>query len=69
LPCAVSCFAFAREETEPSDTHSAHVTIFDGVNGETVGGNVLIEDYLIKAIGAEVATPEGATVINGGEKS
>ena len=63
--------AFAQDkkaEPEPSYTHITNVTIFDGLNEETVEGSVLIENNLIKALGADVKTPEGATLIDGDGK-
>ncbi|MGI9242864.1 MAG: amidohydrolase family protein, partial [Verrucomicrobiales bacterium] len=68
LLAALSPFSFAQEEEKPSHTHITNVTIFDGVNEQTTEGSVLIEDNLIKEVGADVKTPEGATVIDGGGK-
>ena len=62
--------AFSQEEPKPSYTHITNVTIFDGVNEKTTEGSVLIENNLIKAVGADVTAPEGATVIDGaGDKT
>ena len=59
-------FAGAQEEKKASYTHITNVTIFDGINEKTVKGSVLIENNLIKEVGASVKAPEGATVIDGG---
>ena len=58
-------FAFSKEDKKPSYTHITNVTIFDGVNEKTTEGSVLIENNLIKAVGANVKVPAGATVIDG----
>ena len=64
---AFSSFLFAEEKV-PSYTHITNVTIFDGVNEETIDGSVLVENNLIKEFGVSVKAPEAATVIDGGGK-
>ncbi len=59
--------AMAQDDApKPSYTHITNVNIFDGVNEKTTKGSVLIEDNLIKEVGASIKAPEGATVIDGG---
>lgn len=43
-----------------------NVKIFDGVNDRLAPGHVLIENNLIKEVGAINSVPQGATVIDGG---
>jgi imidazolonepropionase-like amidohydrolase len=62
---SLTSLALAQEEAKPSYTHITNVTIFDGVNEETTKGSVLIENNLIKEVGADIKAPEGATVIDG----
>ena len=54
------------QDEKTAYTHISDVVIFDGVNERTTEGSVLIEDNLIKEVGANVKAPEGATVIDGG---
>ncbi|NVJ97044.1 MAG: amidohydrolase [Alphaproteobacteria bacterium] len=42
-----------------------NVTILDGKGGRVDGGSILMEGGKIKAVGADVAAPEGADVIDG----
>lgn len=42
-----------------------NVKIFDGIHDRLTPGQVLIENNLIKAVGADVSAPEGANVIDG----
>jgi imidazolonepropionase-like amidohydrolase len=58
--------AGAQEEEKATYIHITNVIIFDGLNEETIEGSVLIENNLIKEVGADVKAPEGATVIDGG---
>ena len=46
-----------------------HVTIFDGEGGKIDDGSVLFADGKIVALGQTVATPAGATVIDGAGKT
>jgi imidazolonepropionase-like amidohydrolase len=61
-------FAGAQEKDEKAPTLIliTNVKIFDGTNEKLVAGPVLIENNLIKAIGAGAKAPDGATVIDGG---
>lgn len=55
----------ANADKAPSLTIIENVVVFDGLNEKTITGSVLIEDNLIKEVGAEVKAPEGAVVIDG----
>ena len=58
----------SADEAGSTLVHITDVTIFDGLNEKTVQGSVLIEGNLIKEVGPEIKTPEGAVVIDGGGK-
>ena len=62
----LTSFSGAQEKEKPSYTHITNVTIFDGLNEKTTKGSVLIENNLIKSVGADVKSPADATVIDGG---
>jgi len=64
----LATLARAQDEKKVNYTHITNVTIFDGLHEATTNGSVLIEDNLIKEIGADVKAPEGAVVIDGGGK-
>jgi imidazolonepropionase-like amidohydrolase len=55
-----------KEQPAPKLTLIKNVKIFDGKNEELKDGPILIENNLIKGIGASVKVPAGATVIDGG---
>ncbi len=59
-----------NERTAPKSTYTfiKDVTIFDGVSDKTTEGSVLIENNLIKSVGADIEVPEGATIIDGKKK-
>ncbi|MGI9242711.1 MAG: amidohydrolase family protein, partial [Verrucomicrobiales bacterium] len=46
-----------------------NVSIFDGKSAELKKGSVLIEDNMIKSVGADLKAPEGATTIDGGGRT
>lgn len=46
-----------------------NVKIFDGFAEALTPGKVLVEENVIKAVGAELKAPEGATVIDGGGRT
>jgi imidazolonepropionase-like amidohydrolase len=60
----------AQDEQEPKRVMFTNVNVFDGVN-ETLdmNTNVLIEDNLIKSIGASITLPAGTDVIDGGGRT
>ncbi|QDV54616.1 metal-dependent hydrolase family protein [Rosistilla oblonga] len=58
----------AEEET-PSYTLITDVNVFDGVADRLTPGRVLIEGNLIRAVGPNVETPDGAVVIDGGGRT
>ncbi|MCB1231835.1 MAG: amidohydrolase family protein, partial [Verrucomicrobiae bacterium] len=69
LLAAFTCMAATAEESAKS-TLITNAVVFDGVNEELQEGvDVLIEGNLIKQIGKEIATPEGAEVIDAGGKT
>lgn len=49
---------------ESGITFITNATILDGKGGRIDGGSVLVEGGKIKAVGKDIAAPEGATVIN-----
>ena len=57
------------EAPKASYTLIKNVNIFDGVSDKLTPGSVLIENNLIKAVGAVKTVPEGATVIDGGGRT
>ena len=60
----------AQEDEAPSVfTLIQNVKIFDGVNDELTPGHVLIENNLIKEVGAIESVPQGTTVIDGGGRT
>ncbi len=61
--------AGAVEEEKASYVLIQNVKIFDGVNNKLVPGHVLIENNLIKAVGAIKTIPEGTKVIDGGGRT
>ncbi len=61
--------ARAVDEAQPSYVLIQNVKIFDGVNDKLTPGHVLIENNLIKAVGAINTVPEGTTVIDGGGRT
>jgi imidazolonepropionase-like amidohydrolase len=58
-----------EEATKPSYTLIQNVNIFDGVNDRLKPGHVLIENNLIKEVGAITTVPKGTTVIDGGGRT
>jgi imidazolonepropionase-like amidohydrolase len=56
------------QAAKPSYTLIRNVKIFDGVRDELTPGDVLIEDNLIKQVGAIEKVPQGTTVIDGGQR-
>jgi imidazolonepropionase-like amidohydrolase len=64
----LTSLAGAQAKGKPDYIHITNVTIFDGLNEQTVEGSVLIENNLIKEVGADVNAPEGASVIEGDGK-
>jgi len=63
-------FATASEEVAPVQILFTNVNIFDG-KSETLNmnANVLVENNLIKRIGASISVPEATQVIDGGGKT
>jgi imidazolonepropionase-like amidohydrolase len=61
----ISTVSFAQDEEKPSYTLIENVNIFDGLNDGRTQGSVLIENNLIKEVGSNIKSPEGATVIDG----
>jgi len=57
------------QEEKPSYTIIKNVNIFDGVHDRLTPGSVLIENNLIKSVGADVQAPKGATIIDGGGRT
>ena len=59
------------QEDAPKATYTLiqNVRIFDGVNNKLTPGNVLIENNLIKEVGAIETVPKGAIVIDGGGRT
>jgi imidazolonepropionase-like amidohydrolase len=57
------------EQEEPSYTLLSNAKIFDGEHNRLTLGSVLIENNLIKSVGAEVQAPEGAIVIDCGGRT
>ncbi len=55
----------AQDAEAPAITLINNVNIFDGKTDGLTAGSVLIEGNLIKEVGTDLATPEGATVIDG----
>jgi imidazolonepropionase-like amidohydrolase len=64
----ISSLALAQDDA-PKRTLFTNVQIFDGVNEERMGGNVLVEGNLIKQVSAETISAPGATVIDGGGRT
>jgi len=62
----VTSLAIAQEEKAPKRIMFANVNVFDGVS-ETLdmNTNVLVENNLIKSVGASITLPEGTEVIDG----
>lgn len=54
---------------KPSYTLITNVNIFDGMHDRLTPGSVLIENNLSKSVGIDVKTPQGTTVIDGGERT
>ena len=62
--------AFAQDEEQPNRILFTNVNVFDGVSESLQNNtNVLVEDNLIKSIGASITLPEGAEVIDGGGRT
>ena len=57
------------QDEKPSYVLITNVNIFDGVNERLTAGQVLIEDNLIKEVGAIKSAPQGTTVIDGGART
>jgi imidazolonepropionase-like amidohydrolase len=57
------------DSAKPNYIQIQNVNIFDGVNDGLKPGSVLIEDNLIKEVGANVQAPEGTTIIDGGGRT
>jgi imidazolonepropionase-like amidohydrolase len=57
------------QEEKPTYTLITNVNVFDGVNDRLTPGAVLIENNLIKSVGANVKAPEGTTIIDGGRRT
>lgn len=64
---AMSASLLAEEADKPTPTLTliSNVKIFDGKTNKLTPGSVLIEDNLIKEVGAGIKSPEGATEIDG----
>ncbi|TDG12806.1 amidohydrolase family protein [Seongchinamella unica] len=67
LLISVSIGTHAQEAT--TVTLITDARIFDGVNEKLTDGDVLIENNLIKQVGADIEAPAGATVIDAGGKT
>ena len=68
IAIAWSSLAMAQNEA-PAQTLFTNVQIFDGINGERMSGNVLVEGNLIKQVSAEAINAPGATVVDGGGRT
>jgi imidazolonepropionase-like amidohydrolase len=66
---AVTANAQDTARNAPDVTLFKNVMIFDGVNNKLTSGEVLVENNLIKAVGAVNNVPQGATVIDGGGRT
>jgi len=69
--CLIAGMAEAQDmkQEAPKLTLITNVKIFDGESETLKDGPVLIENNLIKAIGAGAKAPDGATVIDGGGRT
>lgn len=67
--CAVGTFALAAE-TAPTQILFKNVNVFDGKSQDLkMGVNVLVEDNLVTAVGADARAAEGAKIIEGAGKT
>lgn len=57
------------QEEKVSATLISNAKIFDGVNEKLVEGDILIENNLVKKIGADLTAPDGATTIDAAGKT
>ncbi|MCK5364844.1 MAG: amidohydrolase family protein, partial [Gammaproteobacteria bacterium] len=69
--CLIAGIAESQDmkQKAPKLTLITNVKIFDGESETLKDGPVLIENNLIKAIGAGAEAPDGATVIDGGGRT
>ena len=59
----------SAQEKQPTYILIQNVRIFDGVNDKLTPGHVLIENNLIKQVGAIQTAPKGTKVIDGGGRT
>ncbi|MCV9386289.1 metal-dependent hydrolase family protein [Reichenbachiella ulvae] len=65
IPAILICISFVSyAQEEVAITLITNAKIFDGVNEKLIDGDILIENNLIKQVGASIKAPQGATVID-----
>ena len=62
---ALSSYAQDKPEEQPAFIFIENVKVFDGTNEALKDGPILIENNLIKVVGAKATKPAGAVVIDG----
>jgi imidazolonepropionase-like amidohydrolase len=56
---------FAQEKDAPKQVLITNVNVWDGTGENVISADVLVENNLIKKVGAGISAPDGATVIDG----